>query len=125
VDNLPLCFEEVYRVLKKKGSFVFAFPHPFHIIVDSESLKLKSSYFEIGRKVEIFSDKNKKFVQYTHTISQLYNFLVDAGFFIEQILEPDSRKRYPYDPWYGLWDYTPKLLKMVPPTIIFKCIKRG
>ena len=64
------------------------------------------------------------FVTYHHTVSELYNALADAGFLVEKIIEPDSRKKYSYDPWYGLWNYyTPKLLKMVPPTIIFKARK--
>jgi ubiquinone/menaquinone biosynthesis C-methylase UbiE len=123
VDNLKSCFKEVNRVLKKNGLFVCALPHHFHDIVDSSSLKLKKSYFETGRQVQIYSDKTKKFVYYTHTISEIYNTLVDSGFKVEKIIEPDSRKRYKGDPWYGLWDYTPKLLKMVPPTIIFKARK--
>ena len=60
---------------------------------------------------------------YTHTISELHNKLVESGFVVEKIIEPDSRKRYKLDPWYGLWNYTPKFLKMFPQTIIFKCKK--
>jgi hypothetical protein len=47
--------------------------------------------------------------------------LVEAGFVVERMLEPDSRQRYPYDPWYGMWDYTPELMRKLPPTVIFKC----
>lgn len=123
VDDLSFCFKEVYRVLKRRGLFVFSLDHPFFRTVDSKTLKLKNSYFETGRLVETFSDPTKKFVMYTHTISELHNKLVKSGFVVEKIIEPDSRKRYTFDPWYGLWDYTPKFLKMFPPTIIFKCKK--
>src|SRR5262245_15388986 len=37
-----------------------------------------------------------------------------------QMVEPDSRQRYPYDPWYGLWGNTPENLRLFPATIIFK-----
>jgi len=114
-------FKQAYRILKKKGIFVFSLDHPFFNIVDPKTLKLKTSYFKTGRHVEHFP--SGKFVMYTHSVSELFNALVDAGFVVERIIEPDSRKRYPYDPWYGLWDYTPKLLAIVPPTIIFKCRK--
>jgi ubiquinone/menaquinone biosynthesis C-methylase UbiE len=124
VDDLLKCFKEVNRVLKKNGLFVFSLDHPFSRTVDSKTLKLKQSYFKMGKIIETFSDPTKKFVMYNHTISELYNLLINAAFFVEEIIEPDSRKRYPYDPWYGLWDYTPQLLKMFPPTIIFKCRKR-
>lgn len=119
VDNLQKCFSEVHRVLKKKSLFVFSLDHPFFRTMNSKNLKIKGSYFKTGKWTEVFSDKTKKFVRYTHTISELYNLLVKEKFVVEKIIEPDSRKKYFYDAWYGLWDYTPKLLKMFPPTIIF------
>ncbi len=123
IDNLLICFREVNRVLKNNGTFVFSFPHPFYRTIDSNTLKIKESYFKTGKITKIFSDPTKKFVAYNYTTSELYNLLIKSGFYVEQILEPDSRKRH-RDPWYGLWDYTPKLLKMVPPTIIFKAKKK-
>ena len=45
----------------------------------------------------------------------------DFYFNVEKMIEPDSRKRHKADPWYNMWDYTPKFLKMYPATIIFKC----
>ena len=123
VDDLLKCFKEVKRVLKKKGLFVFSNDHPFFRTANSKTLKLKKSYFKIGKEEEIFSDPKKKFIIYNHKISDIYGMLVKAGFQVEEIIEPDSRKKYPYDPWYGLWDYTPKYLKFFPPTIIFKTRK--
>ncbi|HLC32815.1 MAG TPA: methyltransferase domain-containing protein [Candidatus Nanoarchaeia archaeon] len=120
VDDLKSCFEEVHRVLKKKGVFVFSIDHPFSLTVSS-SLRIKRSYFETGKVIEKYGDNT--FVSYTHTISEWHNLLVENGFVVEKMLEPDSRKRYPYDHWYGLWHYTPKFLKLYPQTIIFKCRK--
>jgi len=114
VDNLLKCFKEVKRVLKKKGLFVFGLDHPMFRTMNSKTLKIKESYFKTGKEYL------GKFVTYNHTISEIYNKLVGVGFFVEKMIEPDSRKKYSYDPWYGLWDYKPKLLKMFPPTIIFK-----
>jgi hypothetical protein len=51
------------------------------------------------------------------------NLLIDTGFVLERLVEPDSRTRYPYAPWYGRWDYTAELQQLLPPTIIFKCRK--
>jgi len=61
---------------------------------------------------------------YNHTVSELFNALIDSGFVVEKIIEPDSRKKYPKDPWYNIWDYKPANLKKAPPTIIFKARKR-
>lgn len=124
VDDLSSCFKEVYRVLKKGGIFVFSLDHPMYRTINSNTLKLKDSYFDTGKEVFTFSDPTKKFVCYKHTVSDLYETLLRAGFLVDKIIEPDSRKHYFYDPWYNLWDYKPKLLKMIPPTIIFRCVKR-
>jgi ubiquinone/menaquinone biosynthesis C-methylase UbiE len=120
--DLTGLFRQINRILKKKGLFVFSLDHPFLRTVNSKTLKLKNSYFKTGKWAEIYG--KDRFVMYTHTISELYDTLIKSGFAVERIIEPDSRKRYGYDPWYGLWDYTPRLLKMVPPTIIFKCRKK-
>ncbi len=60
---------------------------------------------------------------YNRTLSEIMNALVEAKFKIEKIIEPDSRKKYPYDPWCGLWGFTSKFMNKVPPTIIFKLKK--
>ncbi|HLC78094.1 MAG TPA: class I SAM-dependent methyltransferase [Candidatus Nanoarchaeia archaeon] len=124
VADLHSCFKEVYRVLKKNGLFVLSLGHPMYGRINSKTLRVEDSYFNIGKGTFIFSDPTKKFVYYRRNIGELHNTLVDAGFFVERIIEPDSRKRYSYDPWYGLWDYTPELMKMVPATIIFKARKK-
>ena len=116
VDDLEKCFKEVFRVLTKQGIFVFSLDHPFFRTV----IKTKESYFKTGKYVEIFSDKTKKFVAYTHTVSELFNTLVKSGFVVEEIVEPDSRKKYKDDPWYNLWDFSKERMSMLPPTIIFK-----
>lgn len=120
--NLLNLFKQVKRILKKRGIFVFSLDHPFFEVISPKTLKAKKSYFKTGRYAE--KNKGADFVAYHHTISELFNFLVKAGFIVEKIIEPDSRKKYDGDPWYGLWDYyLPRLLKIVPPTIIFKARK--
>ncbi|MBU1136612.1 MAG: class I SAM-dependent methyltransferase [Nanoarchaeota archaeon] len=125
IDNIGKCFKEVYRVLKKNGIFVFSLDHPFFNRINPKTLKVNRSYFKNDKWVETFSDSSKKFVMYTRTISEIFNYLVEAGFIVEKIIEPDSRKKYKEDVWYGMWNlYTLKFLKMVPPTIIFKVWKK-
>ena len=120
VDNLKKCFEEVYRVLKKNGIFVLSTPHPFYNTINYKTLKIKRSYFSNGKFVEVFTDKTKKFVGYNHTFSDITNAIISSGLNIEKVIEPDSRKKYKGDPWYGLWDFTKKMMDQFPPTIIFE-----
>ena len=124
VDDLIGCFKEVSRVLKDDGTFVWSLGHPFFGIADPKTLKLRTSYFETGVSIE-GEETGSAFAFVRRTVSDYFNTAVEAGFIVEKMIEPDSRKRYPYDPWYGLWnDYTPQLMEKMPATIIFKCRKR-
>jgi len=120
--NIKTIFKQVKRILKERGIFVFSLDHPFFRTLNPKTLKLKGSYFKTGKRVEKYT--NGTFVMYTHTIGEIHNLLVEAGFVVEKLIEPDSRKRYPKDPWYGLWNYNPKFLSFIPPTIIFKVRKK-
>ena len=127
VDDLKSCFKEVYRVLKKGGFFIAAMPHPFYFIFDHKKMKLNKSYFDVGKQVDeqIWGDGSKhNFVIYNNTVGGIFNKLTEAGLKVEKIIEPDSRKKHAGDPWYGMWEFNSKMMKYVPPTIIFKRVKK-
>lgn len=122
VDDLPSCFREVRRVLNEEGLFVFSQGHPVLELVNPETLVLEKSYFETG-KIVLGEDSDVPFATNFRTVSNIFNLLVEAGFIVERIIEPDSREKYPYDTSYGKWNNTPELLQKIPATIIFKCRK--
>lgn len=116
-------FGEVRRVLRPGGIFVFSIDHPFFRRVDRETLTLTESYNETGPYVDSRGEHGEVTI-YLDNVAGLHRSLVDAGLTVERIIEPDSRIRYSYDPWFGRRDeYVPKILDMVPPTIIFKSVK--
>ncbi len=123
VEDRTKTFREVRRVLRPGGVFVFSLDHPFFRKVDSETLGLVESYNETG---PIIDDRGTfgQVMIYRDNIAGLHQALVEAGLTVERIIEPDSRIRYSYDPWFGRRDvYFPKILDMVPPTIILKSVK--
>ena len=118
-------FREVCRVLRPGGVFVFSLDHPFFRKVDPETLRVVESYNETGP----FSDDRGELghvMIYRYNVGDLHEALVEAGLVVQRVIEPDSRKRYSHDPWFGRRGlYFPKILDMVPPTIIYKSVKPG
>ncbi len=123
LDDRPRVFREVHRVLKPGGVFAFSVDHPLFRKVDLDTLRITESYNETGPAVDDLGELGTT-TMYRYRIGDLHNALVDAGFVVERLIEPDSRKRYAYDPWFGRWGvYLPKVLDLVPPTVIFKAVK--
>jgi SAM-dependent methyltransferase len=123
VDDLPACFRETYRVLKPGGLFVWSQGHPFFDCFNGQTLQFRRSYFERGKRVIGEEAGVTPFAVNLRGVDDYVNLLIDAGFVLERLVEPDSRTHYAYDPWYGRWNYTSELQQLVPPTIIFKCRK--
>lgn len=126
VRNLQKCFQEVNRVLKDKGLFIFSIDHPFYSVLSPTTLKLEQAYnFSGYRRTIKTSDiiESKKwpkgnqyeFFFYFRNISEICRLLKSANFIVEEIKEPVSFNFK--DPWKKI--YSKELAKHVPPTIIF------
>jgi SAM-dependent methyltransferase len=122
VADLRGCFREVHRVLRSDGVFVWSQGHPCYLL-DGATLRPTRSYFETGMCLYGEGEAEIPFAVNHQTIGNYVNLLAEAGFYVERLIEPDSRTRYPSDPWYGMWEYVPELMRYLPPTIIFKCKK--
>ncbi len=126
VDDLLACFREVNRVLKADGLFVWSVPHPLSGIVDMQTLLPTRSYFDTGKIVsgaDVSDEPGFAFAENRRTTSDYFNTLVDAGFQVERMLEPDPRPVDPANPRNWLWDQTPRFLELFPGYLVFKCRK--
>jgi ubiquinone/menaquinone biosynthesis C-methylase UbiE len=127
VDDILACFREVHRVLIADGLFVWSGGHPVTDIIDPQTLLPTRSYHDTGKVVlgtEVSSEPGFAFATNYRTISDYFNALVEAGFRVERMLEPDTRPVDPDDPRNWLWDHTPRFLELFPSTLVFKCRKR-
>ena len=124
VTSLPSCFKEAYRVLRNNGVFVFSTDHPFWRRIGKESLKIKKSYFENGSYSEPYMKGT--FIAHDHEVSEYVNWLVEAGFIIEKMIEPNPMDRIliEKDIWMKEYDDNKlEAMKWLPRTIIFKARK--
>jgi len=138
VESLSRTFHEVFRVLRKRGLFVFCDVHPIAnrgriIRYGKRRIWGISNYFDRKRRVWKWKTEGKvaKFYGYHRTIQDYFNLLLTEGFVIEKILEPEPYpldkmskaeiKRIPYLHQYYVKDYD--LWKKIPYTILFKARK--
>ncbi len=120
IQNLQKAIGETYRILKNQGIFVFTVQHPFFNLMGDvrKDLKVKFNYFV---RKEICNETSGIIIEYFNpTIGDWINGLIDAGFIIMKVLEPEPIKDrintilegYPID----------KVSK-IPSTIIIKARK--
>jgi ubiquinone/menaquinone biosynthesis C-methylase UbiE len=122
-------FKEVNRVLRDDGLFVFSEIHPFYNVFSDEDLTVQRSYFITGKTEwdwwyrEDKKDKKTKCAGYSYKVSDTINVLVDSGFEIEKVLEPEPVEKDEVSDYTN--DYPLERLKMIPGTIIFVARKRS
>ena len=124
VDDILACFQEVRRVLKPGGVFVFAVGHPFDIV--NGDLQPERSYFDTGRFVtgaEVSDEIGFAFCVNRRTVSDYVNAVAGAGLVIERMVEPDIRPVDPNDPANWRWGSSPRRLENYPCTLILKSRK--
>jgi len=128
VPNLKKCFNEVYRVLKKKGLFVFSFDHPFYTLISTENHKLERNYNTLGKIEEIEPGPdgiNRKFIAYFRKISEIIEAISNSGFILEKMIEPfDKKSEKGWRKGYWKEIYPKNLVEKISPTIIFKARKK-
>lgn len=96
LENLEGVFRLVYRTLTPGGAFVFTMEHPVFTASGSQDWVFDSAgkalywpvdrYFTEGRRETRFL--GEKVVKYHHTLTSLVQGLLQAGFMIRDLVEP-------------------------------------
>jgi SAM-dependent methyltransferase len=133
VGDIDSTFGEIYRVLKPDGVFVLSDMHPFQYIIDETENGVVFNHrypfapillkwrWEFDR-----DDKGKQFSagfqHYVRSLSQYHNALVDAGFVVSKILEPEPTLDTPhYDFSREIWSEYQYIAEHLPITFIMIC----
>jgi len=90
-ENLEILFNEVSRILKKEGEFVFSMQHPFKealkTIKDGEKRTYVLDKYNTCERKD-FEMTGMNLSCYTHTVQMIFEALTGSGFEVTNIIEP-------------------------------------
>lgn len=90
VADLDAAVREARRVLRPGGAFYLSVMHPFRELFDPETGALRRGYHASPRReIAIDESYDADLVAFDRTVSELHRALVDAGFVVERIVEPE------------------------------------
>ncbi|SDL92866.1 methyltransferase domain-containing protein [Sediminibacillus halophilus] len=126
--DLSATFQLIYSYLKRGGSFIFSWDHPFYPYIKSENglLYLDASYQEESMlEFDNFKGGNKPMAFQRRKMSTYLNALICAGFSIERVIESDvpvdlnDVKAEQSDSYYSLYK-----AQRFPASMIIKAVKK-
>jgi SAM-dependent methyltransferase len=123
VADVRPVFQEVGRVLRPGGRWVFAVTHPIRWIFPDDpgpaGLTVISSYFDRTPYLEVDSAGRATYVEHHRTLGDYVRALTGSGFVLEDLIEPEWPEGYTRE--WGQWG--PLRGELFPGTAIFCCRK--
>jgi SAM-dependent methyltransferase len=125
VADVRTVFEEVFRVLRPGGRWVFAVTHPIRWIFPDDpgpaGLTVITSYFDRTPYVEVDASGRATYVEHHRTLGDYVRALTGSGFILENLIEPEWPEGYTRS--WGQW--SPLRGELFPGTAIFCCRRTG
>ena len=137
--DLQTTFNLISSYLKKDGTFIFSWDHPFMHCVDMQDDKLifSGSYYEVepftftrtgsgkgkGRNPVIYEEGGYPLTLYNRRLSDYINALATTGFAVERIVEETDKETLERDCEFSSGYYAPCKAKKFPLSIVMKARK--
>jgi SAM-dependent methyltransferase len=116
---------DVARVLRPRGRFVFAVPHPLRWALPDDpgpaGLTITSSYFDRTPYVEMDDAGRVSYVEHHRTLGDWVRAVTGAGFTLTDLVEPEWPEAH--ERVWGGW--SPLRGRLIPGTAIFVCDTAG
>lgn len=123
VADIASVHQEVFRVLRPGGRWVFSVTHPIRwAFPDSpaeQGLTVNRSYFDRTPYRECDPHGDVRYVEFHHTIGDQLRALADAGFAVDDLVEPE----WPDDLDESWGGWSPLRGKKIPGTTIWRTHK--
>lgn len=131
VEDIDRFFSETFRILKSNGRFILSDMNPLQYVIDEteNGLVFNNPYFQktlaINWSWEFDElDRAPRFRHYVRPITQYVNSLVDSGFAVKRILEPEPTLDTPHRGFSKeIMEEYPYIAQHIPITFIILCEK--
>lgn len=122
VEDHGRAFREAHRVLRPGGTFVFSWSSPIHMSTElgpDGRVRFDRSYFD--RSPLSDTDAHGTVVSFHRTYGDWHRALVEAGFVVTDLLEPEPVPEERQAAWRDV--FPPEKLRQVPGTAIWRARK--
>jgi 2-polyprenyl-3-methyl-5-hydroxy-6-metoxy-1,4-benzoquinol methylase len=131
-ENPENVIKDVYHLLNDGGCFIWSTGHPLFsgewVDFDDETALCLTNYFEMSSDIRYNKSGEIEAESSFFQISKMCNWLIDAGFRLEKVLEPQildlEKLGIEAAPYFNkAWLEYYNELRRIPGVIIFKCTK--